>query len=166
MKVIFLDFDGVITTKDSKWKLCPEKMAMLGDIIAATDAKIVISSSWRRTNLEDTISHITNPENPYVGENPFPYANRVIGITPRMFGFIHPHKDRHCKIPRGVEINAWIWQHLQEIDNYVILDDELDMLYTQRNHFVQTHPIFGLDRNEVDKAIIILNKIPFDNGDI
>lgn len=163
MKIIFLDFDGVITTKDSKWKLCPEKMTMLGEIIFATDAKIVISSSWRRTNLEDTISHITNPENPYVGKNPFPYADRIVGITHRMFGFIHPHTERHCKIPRGVEINAWMFEYETDIESYVILDDDDDMLYIQREHFVQTDSLNGLSHENVNKAIDILNNKPYED---
>ena len=162
MKVIFLDFDGVITTKDSKWKLCPEKMALLGEIISATDAKIVISSSWRRTSLEETIAHITNPDNPFVGKNPFPYADRIVGITHRMFGFIHPHKDRHCKIPRGVEINAWLFEHAMKVDSYVILDDEDDMLYIQRDRFIQTDALNGLSREDVSRAIDILNNKPYE----
>lgn len=48
MKVIFLDFDGVITTEKSRWCLDKDKMLLLKRIVDATGAKIVISSSWRR----------------------------------------------------------------------------------------------------------------------
>ena len=79
MKVIFLDFDGVITTLKSKYKLDPDKMALIGRIMDATDAKIVISSSWRRFSLEETIKEITDTSQFNVGDNPFPYPDAVVG---------------------------------------------------------------------------------------
>ena len=33
MKVIFLDFDGVITTMKSRWNLCKEKMELVKEIV-------------------------------------------------------------------------------------------------------------------------------------
>lgn len=51
MKVIFLDFDGVITTMKSRWNLCKEKMELVKEIVDKTDAKIVISSSWRHSTF-------------------------------------------------------------------------------------------------------------------
>ena len=46
-KIIFLDFDGVITTLKSKWTIDNEKVELVKQICDATGAKIVISSSWR-----------------------------------------------------------------------------------------------------------------------
>lgn len=45
MKIIFLDFDGVITTPSSKYRLSPPHMDILGKILESTGACIVISSS-------------------------------------------------------------------------------------------------------------------------
>ena len=45
-KIIFLDFDGVISTPECRWNLDPEKIALLEELIKETDAKIVVSSSW------------------------------------------------------------------------------------------------------------------------
>lgn len=57
MKVIFLDFDGVITIPH-KWDINTERLKNLKKIIDATGAKIVISSSWRSLNVEDTINKV------------------------------------------------------------------------------------------------------------
>lgn len=84
MKIIFLDFDGVITTPSSKYCLSPPHMDILGKILESTGAYIVISSSWRRYNLEQTINFITSRSNPFVGKNPFPFVDRVIDITKRL----------------------------------------------------------------------------------
>lgn len=47
-KIIFLDVDGVLQTPEDTYDFNPSKMRMLGEIVARTDAAIVISSDWRR----------------------------------------------------------------------------------------------------------------------
>ena len=54
-KIIFLDFDGVITTYASKWEIDNEKCLLVKKICDETGAKIVISSSWRYSTVEKTI---------------------------------------------------------------------------------------------------------------
>ncbi len=80
-KIIFLDFDGVITTYKSRWKLDKEKLDIFGTLLEKTGAEIVISSSWRKHDIESTIKFITEPSRfvPF----PFPYCNKVIGVTSR-----------------------------------------------------------------------------------
>lgn len=151
MKIIFLDFDGVITTPSSKYCLSPPHMDILGKILESTGAYIVISSSWRRYNLEQTIDFITRESNPFVGKNPFPFVDRVIDITKRlrpikMSGYIH----------RGDEIQEWLDRH--KVESYVILDDINNMLESQQSHLVLTDEIDGLTEKDVEKAIEILNE--------
>ena len=47
MKILFLDFDGVITTLKTRWKIDMDKIKIINDICDKTDAKIVVTSSWR-----------------------------------------------------------------------------------------------------------------------
>lgn len=157
MKVIFLDFDGVITTAKSRYALDPEKMVLVKRIVDATDAKIVITSSWRRFTLEDTIKSITDSTNPHVGQHPFEPIEAVIGVTSRMYGFKYSDPKKHYSIPRGVEIEQWMNEH-SEVEQYVILDDDCDLLYHQRNNFIHTDTYDGLSERDVEKAIEILNK--------
>ena len=163
MKVIFLDFDGVITTLESGWNLCPKKMQLLGEIIEKTDARIVISSSWRRNTLEDTIKFISG-EALHSKKNPFPYCDKVIGITDRMYAFSWNDKINENTgkrptflIPRGVEIQHYLNLN-KNISQYVILDDCCDMLYIHKDNFVETDPYNGLSEEDVEKAIEILNR--------
>lgn len=51
-KIVFLDFDGVITTLKSNWTIDNEKVELVKQICDATGAKIVISSSWRRYTVD------------------------------------------------------------------------------------------------------------------
>jgi len=156
-KIIFLDFDGVITTLKSNWHLDKEKMEMVKQICDATGAKIVISSSWRRYTLEQTIEAITTQETVY-GHNPFPVPEYIVDITSRMYAFKHGNKETHYGLCRGVEIEQWLSEH-QDVTDYVILDDDSDMLLSQKAHFIKTHTFRGISKRDVERAInILLNK--------
>lgn len=156
-KIIFLDFDGCITTVKSRWHFDPEKMALLGEILVATDAKIVITSSWRRYTLEDTIDFITNREVER-GCVPFAFPDKVIGVTHRMYAFCYPNMDKHYGVVRGEEIRRWQEENDACECPYVILDDDTDMLLWQKDNFVKTDCEKGLSRRNVKRAIAILNR--------
>jgi hypothetical protein len=58
---------------------------------------------------------------------------------------------------RGNEIKEWLSQHKGEVSNYVIIDDEGDMLDEQLYNFIQTDWVFGIQDREVKLAIDVLN---------
>lgn len=155
MKVIFLDFDGVITTYKSQWRLDKDKMLLIKRICDETDAKIVISSSWRCVNLEDTIKYITDTSYFFV-PTPFIPIERVVGVTSMIYYFKCGERDVHFGIPRGCEIQRYLIEHT-DIDKYVILDDDSDMLLEQAPYFIQTDSVEGITEEDAEKAIKILN---------
>lgn len=155
MKVIFLDFDGVITTERSGYRLDKEKMEFVKRICDKTGAKIVISSSWRLSTLESTISNITTVRNPDT-DIPFLMPELVAGVTKRMYAFSYEDASKHYRIPRGVEIERYLIEH-EDVDRYVILDDDDDMLLCQAPYFVKTDTRLGLTEYGMNKAIEILN---------
>ena len=64
MKIIFLDIDGVLNSEMYEWsrgedradnRIDLSRVRLLKDIVSATDAKIVLSSTWR---LDWDKSHI------------------------------------------------------------------------------------------------------------
>lgn len=97
-KLIFLDIDGVISTQKSHYALDKDACDLLGKIIDATDAMIVMSSSWRKNTVEDTKNYLTTIGHsvPFL----FPYADRIIGVTIRAYAYIM--QGVHLGIPRGV----------------------------------------------------------------
>ncbi len=184
-KYIFLDIDGVIaipSTLDESgmWSLNDEKQALLGEIIRLTDAKIVLSSSWRRHNVEETKIKMK--------EEGFWFCDEIVGVTIRGYHYIDRISKIHLSIPRGVEIKQYIDIHLKfpwignsdlkeqfsvseegvfkrmesrkvGVDyQYVILDDESDMLLEHKDYFVHTKSKIGLTEEDVELAISILNK--------
>lgn len=136
-KIIFLDFDGVITHPKSKWQIDPNKLDLIVKIIQATSATIVVSSSWKRCKDLESFKYI------YLkGLNPL-FVKSVIDLTPNISS---------C---RGEEIQEYL--NLHEVDSYVILDDDSDMLESQLLNFVQTDTYFGISEREVDICIDLLN---------
>lgn len=155
MKLLFLDIDGVITTHKSNYCLDPEKMELLGQILGRTGALIVISSSWRQTTLYDTKKALVDYDNPQVKGNPFLFTERVIGITPVLIIKNKYGGEWDGPASRGEEIEAYLKDH--PCENYVILDDDTEMLPEQTAHFVHVNDEFGLMPTDVEKCVSILN---------
>ena len=170
-KIIFLDIDGVIATPESiidgEWGLVDSKQLLLKRILDETGAEIVLSSSWRLHTVEETKE--------YMSEKGFLFSDKIVGVTIRAYQYIDRSHKIHLSIPRGVEIQQWIDTNIHSDNgknfirkklnvhyNYVIIDDDTDMLYTQRNNFVNTNSEDGLCNSDVRQAISILNplKIP------
>ena len=142
-RLIFLDFDGVIVTTRTKYMhFDRECVDLLKEIVDATDAFIVISSSWKIGNSFRTLKAMFEP---------FGLFQRVIDTTPNI-------KDDWG---RGKEIDQWItemtnqWNRL-ELESFIILDDDSDM-EPHMDRLVQTKWDVGLTKKDVEKAIEMLN---------
>lgn len=181
MKIIFLDIDGVLNVNVFQAKFINN----LKTIIEATDAKIVISSSWRKKGLSQIQDMWLNRNMPgvVIDATPSIYTKKEL-ITFRHEQHIHPTpRKANYSIPRGCEIQYWLrskgfrhinWSEEEQqkyirdsgIESYVILDDDSDMLYEQRNNFVKTSLNYdhedsieglGLTKQCTQLAINILN---------
>lgn len=150
MRVIFLDFDGVIVTRrgprstaeEDQGRLLPDPalVARLNDITNATGAKVVVSSTWRlgRT-VEDLRALLVAAD----------FAGQVIDVTP--WGV----DGRH--VERGYEIHDWLSRH-PEVESFVVLDDDSDRgpLTSGRWRVVRGGFDRGMDETDVAEAVRIL----------
>jgi hypothetical protein len=162
MKVIFLDIDGVLNNEifpNAFWAICkqvdlkreqakslhkvvmrdeygnlfcPTAVKQLRWIVACTGAKIVISSTWRSAGLNEMQTMWQMRDLP--GE--------VIGVTPFL------------NTPRGEEIAEWLREN--DVDSYVIIDDDYDMLPEQVDSFIKTNPTYGITFKDAERAVQIL----------
>jgi hypothetical protein len=144
--IIFLDFDGVITVPP-RWSIDINKLKLLKKIVKGTKAKIVVTSSWK-------VSHKTAKEfvDNVHGEE-YRGFNKVLDW---FFDNIYDVTDS-MGCTRGAEIARWLTEHEDEVKNYIILDDDSDMLDEQIFHFVQTDYSYGITEKEVDLGIKVLN---------
>jgi hypothetical protein len=173
VKIIFLDIDGVLNselwyrkryldrkngfTKSTKRENYREHeltefdddcVALLSSIVVETEAKIVISSTWRGSHSIEELQSLLD-EKGFCGE--------IIGVTPK---YSYTDEDGHYQsVPRGQEILGWIKKNKEIIEDYVILDDDSDMLYNQRSHFFYVDRYCGITSNLAYKIIRRLNKV-------
>ncbi len=161
-----LDIDGVVNsenwynkTRGMSGDFDPDSIALLNQL-KDLDVEVVISSSWG----EDGVTQLKN-----VGlELP------IIGCTE------HFHVDWMC---RGNEIEKWLSTnfggmgtkygydeiygmpyyrkhfHEEDVDyEYVILDDDSDMLLGQADNFIHVNQMTGVTQADIDKARKILTR--------
>ena len=166
MKVIFLDIDGVLNTKDWDCEMstdCPhDKYGVsfdpaavdnLAHIISQTGAEIVISSSWKFYGLQ-RLREMWHDRN---------LPGTILDITPNSVSdemLLNANLDEmELGAYRGSEIKEWLLKHHSEVSQYVIIDDYDDMLSEQECHLVITNSDTGISKCDAEKAIIILDSI-------
>ena len=171
MKIIFLDVDGELTYANYRNRptanIDIEKVKLLKQICDATNAKVVISSSWRgnpghRPSIYFILREILEEYGiDVIGDTPFidtefDEENRVDILDLEEF-----YAKWHIKFGtgRGAEVHQWIEKNKPE--SFVILDDEeWDWsAYGYDKYWVQ--PAYdidgGLQPEHVEQAIKILN---------
>lgn len=142
--IIFLDFDGVLN-HDLFYKVRHEAsprgvrlaefdretIARLNNFLKKVNGEVVVTSTYRKHLNEEGLRDLLH----FYG-----FTGTIIGTTP-IFG-------EHCV--RGNEILAWTKDNADlvgpyhEFRNYVIFDDDSDMLYWHRNNFIHVDPYCGL----------------------
>ncbi len=152
MKIIFLDIDGVLNCDRYLIKhncrgigIDPEKMMLIADIVRASGAKIVLTTSWR--------SHWSEkPEECDAMGREINEAFAAHGLS--VYG-----KTPHLYYNREQEIISWLDDN-PEATQFVIIDDmwlQDDILDA---HIVRTSGFRGgLCEDEAMEAIEILNGI-------
>lgn len=166
MKLLFLDIDGVLnsyalnkpfltalkdgvirkgkadgdTSPDSRvhrfLSIDFSKTNLIADFCERCGFKIVLSSSWRYSSgLEKTIDSLKR----FSGFDVLmPY---LIGQTDHIAYMDRDRLNRYKQDPhygeRGAEIQDYLDTH-EDIEDYLIIDDDVDMLSNQMEHFYNT----------------------------
>jgi hypothetical protein len=150
MKVVFLDFDGVLNSHGflrqqphRMDRLDPAAVARLNAIVARSGAKVVISSSWRIHHSLDELRH-------RLGEVGF--AGEVIDRTPDISWEEYGDPFRG----RAEEIQSWLEGHKGPLESFVVLDD----IYLEdlAHVLVKTEFEAGLGDEHVEAALAILGE--------
>lgn len=165
--IIFLDVDGVMNHEE--WYIsdefnkliknehdhaltyyCPWTVNNLNKIIENTGAKIVFTSSHRTSLTLPEIKKLFK----LVG-----IEGVLLGKTPKL----HFFNVRGVSVPRGCEIMIWMKKNSDKLGksigkykNYIIFDDDKDMLYYHRNNFIHVDSQVGITNENVEQAIKIL----------
>lgn len=159
MRVIFLDIDGVLNSKEFFQNRQPtqglneideEKVKLLQQIVQATNAKIVLTSTWRVYDKTDKVYQ-------YLVDTLAKYDLSIFDCTP----WINENRPK--------EITTWlsIWNSFKDVHEHVFgfvsLDDDFShkqyAKFHLQNHLLKTtfygkHG--GLQPEHVQQAIDIL----------
>jgi hypothetical protein len=141
MKIIFLDFDGVIITPKTRFNSVDhECMQWLSRLVYEDHTtKIVITSTWRKGKSLEYLRGI-------LGRSI--HETRVIGVTD-----ILDH--------RGKEIKKWLDDNTDlDIESIVVLDDESFDLDPFKGFLVKPNGHVGMTEENFEQAKEMLDK-PF-----
>jgi len=177
-KIIFLDIDGVLNSetdfleaaikydpvhsklqKGERWKIISAgKLALLNGIIKQTDAKIVLSSTWRGKCDGKKMTKIFQRYGDIWEHD----ADVFIGQTENWSR--RSHFGSYDQEWRGREIGQYLSEH-PEIEDYIILDDNDDILNDDyfkieipEERFIHTDEYAGLTKIEYWRAMNVLGR--------
>ena len=157
MKVIFLDIDGVLVTRNSiKYQhlnypdestilFSKKAIKNLNKLIRLTDAKIVISSTWRLFHKVENLQKIFKKQK---------VKGEIISTTSVEKATLEED------IPRGKKIADWLEQH-SDVEQYVIIDDDVqaDCIQFHPYNCVETSYKRGFaSEDRFNEALAILNE--------
>lgn len=151
-RIIFLDIDGVLNDWERSWSeipdyhpsILPRCVIALNRIIRATEAKLVLSSSWRGLITQGDMSL-----------NGFQVMLRSHGVNAYLIGHTRNEGDEY----RWQEIAAWLrkpmWgPHKIKVHRYAIIDDDPDAFGKRPG--VRTAGGKGLTEADADRVIELL----------
>lgn len=136
MKVLFLDIDGVVNSQATAQRhrgfvgIDPYMADLVKKIVADTDCKVVLSSSWRV----------------------WPASKAT--VTKQVVKLYDATRDFKGKTDRGCEIKDWLDRH-PDVERYAILDDNSDFHPDQ--HLFKTSWPFGLTPEIAEDVTNYLN---------
>lgn len=155
MKIIFLDIDGVLNQRGSKSRspsgclgIDSDKLDKLKQIVNETNAKIVLTSTWKtdwfKTEFKDEL-----PRDGAYLEKKF----RERGI------YILDKTEEPSWAERGIGVISYIEKYKENVESFVVLDDESFDFESVgiSDRFVHTSFETGLLSEHVEKSIKILN---------
>ena len=168
MKIIFLDFDGVLNSdiyfNSSSFKtetqgmshaeimlvahhvhIDPIAVQRMNRLVEQSGAQVVVSSTWR---IEYDIVELNTM---LKGRGA---TFEIVGATPRYHDYIEVGWGR-VATPRGHEIQGYIDSLTEVPESFVILDD-IDNMAHLKESLILTDEEFGLTDRDVEKALKIL----------
>lgn len=153
MKILFLDIDGVLNShiydRNRDWTkqtdIDESRLPLLKEIVEATNAKIVLSSTWRVHWEKEEAG--CDEDGRYINRIFAQYGLTVYDKTP----------DLGRGAARREEIGAWL-SSAAEVERFVVLDDYRYDWGDLSERVVITDPNrqHGLEREHVEKAIALL----------
>ena len=159
MKVLFLDFDGVLNHEaylddllrrlgehhgQDALMLDTAAIERLNRIVELSGCEVVISSSWRHAHRRVALLRLLRSRG---------FEGEIAGVTPTT---ARKEGGRFLGSSRGAEIQVWLDEH-PAIESFAILDDNDDMEHLSPR-LIQTTFTHGLREEHVELVVAMLNR--------
>lgn len=142
MKVCFLDFDGVFTLTHACYLLGDyvdhAAVKILNKFLVDNEFKIVVSSTWRKGSTALELSSYL----------------KLSGFNSGLL-FYDDFKTKSLSGFRGEEIAEWLSRH-PEVQSYIIVDDDDDMLPEQLDNFVHVDATNGFSFRDYHRSLAVV----------
>lgn len=155
-RILFLDVDGVLNNRKSMiaasegthppgevshLTMDPVAVALLQEVVSDLNIELVLSSVWRMSMIGVSKTSRVMQWAGWKGRPPFIDVTDTIGSH------------------RGTQIQRWLDSRsdLEDIE-YVIVDDDSDMLPSQMNRFVHTSNFYGLTKEKAKEIRDLFTK--------
>jgi Swiss Army Knife RNA repair-like protein len=146
-RLIFLDFDGCLNSTCDRPEsgLCRSMVTLVSELATATDAHVVLTTSWREHNPVAELRQ-------QLADHGFTEAWRIVDATPYMAGRA-----------RGEEIDRYL-REAGRATRLVVFDDQDTAgkfdLQLVRPWLVQTNPDRGLMAQDIARGRAVLERGP------
>jgi len=186
MRVLFLDFDGVLNSsrymRENRRRfeggvlhrvsdaIDRAAVARLDAVVARTGAKVVISSSWRKSVTLSSLRRllrVTGFRGEVIGATPILRREQLdldVWFAPAVEALAGPlavtSEERRTlrHVERGHEIQRWLSEH-PEVTAFAIVDDDTDMAHLYPR-LVLTDCEEGLQDQHVEQLVALLTGEP------
>jgi hypothetical protein len=150
VKILFLDFDGVISTnraylangvtgflhRDERW-IDPIAVAMIADLCTKYNYQIVVTSTWRKFGKARCTTALGRA-NIWMHDD---WCTKDLWAT------------ADSKGSRPMEIDDWLGRHL-ECENFLILDDDgFDWTPEQADRWIRTDTLNGFSTENYEEVM-------------
>lgn len=168
MKIIFLDIDGVLNNENTFINnrnvyeatgtrlpdLEEKKIELLKKIVEATNAEIVLSSTWRYHWKKE-----------FIGDKNQGFLGKWLDEMFQKVGLTIFDKTPSINDDRGLEISTWL-SNRNDVTNWIVIDDEIFSDFEKHgilprliktDFYNKNGKEGGLLEEHVEKAISLLN---------
>ena len=146
MKILFLDFDGVLFPipadghLESRLEPSAEAVANLNLLVQLTGARVVVTSAWREDRTVQQLEELLRG---------WGYAWSVLDKT----------RATSYEEDRGADVRAWLAYSTEPVEAFVVVDDEPTDLESLAKHRVMPKPDVGLQFHDVQEAVRMLAEV-------
>lgn len=155
MKILFLDFDGIVNNSDPNTCIeripntieyfNPDLARHVNNLVINFNFKIVISSAWRRGKTFKQLEYLLSYMNIQVD---------LVGVTTT--DYLESSSNPSLPNNRALQITKWLKETKLKVNDYLILDDSCDVTFNHNGNYFLVDNTVGFNYKHYKDCINFL----------